>query len=61
MPKPPNDTMPANQFGQLRAYLAQNRVSQIEIDEAIGTSAAGRSRSQIANELTAWLKTRSRA
>lgn len=50
--------MPANEFGQLRAYLAQNSVSQAEIDEAIGTAASGRTRSEVADDLTAWLKTR---
>lgn len=58
MAKPANDQMPANEFGQLRAYLAQNSVSQAEIDEAIGTAASGRTRSEVADDLTAWLKTR---
>lgn len=60
MLKPPTDTMPANQFGQLRAYLAQppNSVSQAEINEAVGTAAGGRTRLEVAGELVAWLKTR---
>ena len=58
MSKPPNDPMPANQFGQLRAYLAQNGVSQAEIDEAVGTSASGRTRSEVTGDLRVWLHAR---
>ena len=58
MQKPPKDNMPANEFGQLRAYLAQQGVSQAEIDEAIGTAPAGRTRAGVADDMGAWLKTR---
>lgn len=46
-----------NEFGQLRSFLAQNGMSQAQIDEAVGTAAAGRTRLEIANELREWLRT----
>ena len=59
--KPRGDTPPAAEFGLLRAYLAQQGVSQAEITEAIGIGAQGRSRAEITDELRAWLKTRPKA
>jgi len=53
--KPPNETPGPAEFGQLRAYLAQNGMSQAQIDEAIGTAPDGRTRAEIAAELTQWL------
>ena len=47
----------ANEWGQLRAYLARNKVSQAQITAVIGTGAQGRSRGEIAEQLRAWMKT----
>ncbi len=47
----------ANEFGQLRAYLAQNGMSQAQINRAVGTAPAGRTRLEITNELRGWLRT----
>ena len=56
-----NETPSAAEFGQLRAYLAQNKVKQATITEVIGTGANGRTRAQIADTLRAWLKDRPKA
>lgn len=55
--KPKNGTPPANEFGQLRSYLAQNGVSQAQITAVIGTGAQGRSRAEITQLLREWMKT----
>lgn len=50
--------IPSNgEFGQLRAFLARNSVSQTRIDEAIGIVPNGRSRLEITEQLRTWLKT----
>lgn len=49
----------AAEFGKLRAYLAQNGVSQSEIREAVEDSAG--TRGEIADKLRAWLRERPRA
>lgn len=46
----------SNEFGQLRAYLAQNGMSQAQITEAVGVGAAGRTRLEITNRLREWLR-----
>jgi hypothetical protein len=51
----PNGIPSQAEFGLLRAYLAQNQMSQSQIDEAIGIVPNGRTRAEIANELRAWL------
>lgn len=48
--------MGSSEFGQLRAFLAQNGVSQAQITEVIGVGAQGRTRAEIAAELRAWFK-----
>jgi hypothetical protein len=58
MSKRPSDKITANDFGLLRAYLAKNKVSQAEINKAIGTAAAGRTRGEIAQALRIWLRAR---
>ena len=55
--KPKDSEMTANEFGQLRAYLARQGVSQAAIKEWIGTSAQGRTRGEIADQLKENLKT----
>jgi len=55
--KPKNGMPPQSEFGQLRAYLAQNGVSQEQIRAVIGTGARGRSRNEIAQILRDWFKT----
>lgn len=52
---PPSSSPTAAEFGQLRAFLAQNGVSQAEIELAVGKSISRRSRALIAAQLRAWL------
>ena len=59
--KTPHTKMPADEFGQLRAFLALQGVSQADIKAAIGTITAGRSRAEIAQALRIWLKQRPKA
>lgn len=59
--KPKNGVPSAAEFGLLRAYLAQNGVSQADITDAIGIGAQGRSRDEITTELRDWYKTRPKA
>lgn len=47
--------MPANQFGQLRAWMARNGFSQRQINDAIGVGAQGRTRAQITDQLRGYL------
>ena len=54
--KKPNDVPAANEFGQLRAYLARNGFKQADINAAIGQTPNGRSRAIIANSLKQWIK-----
>ena len=58
MPKPRNETPPANEFGKIRSFLARSGVSQAQIKDVIGTGAQGRSRDEIAQLLRDWLRTR---
>lgn len=51
----PSSTPSAAEFGQLRAYLARIGMSQAQISAAVGTSAAGRTRAQIAEQLRRWI------
>ena len=52
------DAIPSNgDFGQIRSFLARNKVSQAQITAVIGTGAQGRSRGEIAEQLRAWMKT----
>jgi hypothetical protein len=51
----PNGIPSQAEFGLLRAYLAKSKMSQAQIDEAIGTAPNGRTRAEIASEITAWL------
>lgn len=53
---PPNGIPNAAEFGLLRAYLAQQKMSQAQITEAIGIGAQGRTRAEIADELREWLR-----
>jgi len=52
---------PANEWGQLRSYLAKDKVGQAQIKEAIGGNVGGRDRAAIAEKLRRWLKTRPKA
>lgn len=54
--KPKNGTPSSSEFGQLRACLAQNGVSQAQIKAVIGTGAQGRSRAKITQLLREWMK-----
>lgn len=54
--RPRNETPPQAEFGLLRAYLAQQSMSQAQINEAIGTQPRGRTSAQIAEELRGWLR-----
>ena len=47
----------ANEFGQIRSYLARNGVSQAQIKAVIGTGANGRTRGEISGLLREWMKT----
>lgn len=58
---PPSASPSAAEFGLLRAFLAQNGVSQAEIDLAVGKSISRRSRAFIANQLREWLARRPKA
>lgn len=65
MPEPKNeprgakDERPsANEWGQLRAFLARNGLSQAQIGAAVGDNINGRSRGDIAAALNAWLSGR---
>lgn len=46
----------ANDFGKIRSFLAQNKVSQASIRGVIGTGTNGRTRAQIADILREWLR-----
>lgn len=52
---------PANEFGKIRSFLAQHKVGQAQIKEAIGGGVDGRDRAAIAEKLREWLKTLPRA
>jgi hypothetical protein len=54
-PRPPGGAPGASEWGQLRAYLAHAGMSQAQIRAAIGER-DGRSRAQIAAQLTEWLR-----
>lgn len=56
MAKPPNEKPTASEFGQLRSYLAQNGMSQADIDEALGTNGNQNTRAETADLLKAYLK-----
>ena len=45
------------EFGNLRAYLAQQKISQATINEVIGDATYNRTRAEIAEALRAWLVT----
>jgi len=47
----------AAEFGQLRAYLAQQGYSQAQIKDAVGTTPNGRTRAEITDQLVAWMTT----
>jgi len=61
MAKPKDEAMGGPEFGQLRAYLAVQGISQAMIDEAVGTAPNGRTRNEVAADLRAWLRTRPKA
>ncbi len=54
--KVPSGRPTAAEFGELRAYLAKNKVSQAEIEAAIGKTVSGRNRAEIVELLKAWLR-----
>ena len=55
----PDQVPPAAEFGALISYLAQQGTLTAEqVRAAIGAGPNGRTRSEIAAELTAWLKER---
>ena len=47
---------PTNEFGQLRGYLAQQGMDQEDIDAAVGTSANGRTRAEINEDIKTYLR-----
>ena len=53
-----NDVPSQAEFGLLIAYLANNGMTQQAAQDVIGSNPNGRTRSQIASELRAWLKDR---
>jgi len=57
-PRPPNGMPAAAEFGLLRAFLARQRYSQQQINQAIGVNVGGRSRAAIADALRGWLRGR---
>lgn len=59
--KLPNESPDAAEFGLLRAHLAGKGVSQAELDAVIGSNVGGRTRAEISNSISAWLKTRPKA
>ena len=59
LPKPKDQQMLANEFGQLRTYLAKKGVKQAQIKEAIGDITGPRA--EVVDKLRAWLKTRPKA
>ena len=54
--KPPNGIPAAAEFGLLRAYLAQNGYTQVQIKTAIGATPNKRTRAQITDDLTNYIK-----
>jgi hypothetical protein len=58
---PPSVSPTAAEFGQLRAFLAQNGVAQAEIDAAVGKTISKRTRAFIAEQLRDWLSLRPKA
>lgn len=55
-PRPPHEPPTPAEFGLRRAYLAQQGMSQAQIDAAIGQYGDGRSRRHISSDLRTWLK-----
>ena len=51
-----HEPIPSNEWGQLRSYLAQQKVRQATIKEVIGTGALGRRREEICDALRKWMK-----
>lgn len=58
VPRDKNEPPAANEWGQLRAYLARNGVGQAQIKQILGDTIGGRTREQMADELRAWLRER---
>lgn len=58
---PPSANPSAAEFGQLRAFLAQNGVPQAEIDAAVGKTISKRTRAFITEQLRDWLALRPKA
>jgi len=54
--KPSNESPDAAEFGLLRAHLAIQGMSQIEITDVIGSNVGGQSRAEITDKLKAFLK-----
>ncbi|MGB8644041.1 MAG: hypothetical protein WCF84_02300 [Anaerolineae bacterium] len=53
--KPKGQQPDANEWGKLRSFLAQQKMSQQQIKDAVGQQVNGRTRAQIAQELKNWL------
>jgi len=52
---------PSNEFGQLRSFLSDAGVDGPTVNAAIGSVSGGRTRTEIVEELKAWLRTLNRA
>lgn len=57
-PYPKNEKPSAAAWGQLRSHLAKLKMKQAEINAAIGNNVNGRTRKEIADALTNWLRNR---
>ncbi|RKX66642.1 MAG: hypothetical protein DRP42_02675 [Tenericutes bacterium] len=56
MAKDKNDDVSANEWGKLRSWLAKNKFSQAQINEAIGDSRTGKKNGEVAQDLREWIK-----
>lgn len=56
--RPPTANIPQAEFADLVVFLAQNGVNPSQAAQAIGESASGRTRREVADDLRIWLQTR---
>jgi len=58
MTRPANQPIPAAEHAAIRTFLLGKGFSAAQCDVAVGALPSGRTRRQIEQQITAWLKTR---
>jgi hypothetical protein len=58
MTRPANQGITAAEHAAVRTFLLGKGFTAAQCDAAVGAAAAGRTRHQVEQQLTAWLKTR---